>query len=74
MITAWQMANLRISIERGCLCIRHWEYEWTLWSRKLSDLCYKGFTLDKGFTLESITDELENEIKLREKKPKTNQE
>jgi len=64
MITAWQMANLRISIERGYLCIRHWEYEWTLWSRKLSDLPRKGFTL------ESIADELENETKLREKEPK----
>ena len=68
MITTWQMANLRISIERHSLCIRHWEYEWTLWSRNLSDLPYEGFTL------ESITDELENEIKLREKKPKINQE
>jgi len=68
MMTAWQMVNLRISIERGCLCIRHWEYEWTLWSRKLSDLpC-------KGFTLENIADELENEMKLREKEPKANQE
>lgn len=59
MMTAWQAVNMKLSIEHGWFCIRHWEDEYLLWTKKLDELPAKGFTL------ESIADELEKAINVR---------
>lgn len=65
-MTAWQVVNLILSIEHGWFCVRLAD-EHLLWSKKLEELP------PKGFTLESIADELDKAMKLHEADKKVSQ-
>jgi hypothetical protein len=66
VITAWEIVNMKISVEREWLCIRQPDQK-LLWKKRLNELP------PNGFSLESIVDDLRTAKEQIEKNKKRSQ-